>query len=105
MSEEYKDFLRENLRMWADSGVPAPVNELQSIHAWLGCLGQHGEEETKKRMRARMILLMRAVNELADEGVEAEIAAGIYDLRPDALEQRRAALAVQAAAAQLPQAE
>ena len=77
------DFLREHLRLWKDSGIPAPANELQSIQAWLQYLGQHGAEETKNAMRNRMILLMQAANELHAEGPQAEDEAGIYDNRPD----------------------
>lgn len=76
-------FLTDNLRMWKDEGIPAPLNELQSIAAWLQCLGEHGLEGTKTRMRARMALLMGAAADLRNEGREAEDAAGIYDNRPD----------------------
>lgn len=83
MSDTLDKFLTDHLRMWKDEGVPAPVNELQSISAWLECLGTHGAEETMERMRARLLLLMNTVNELHDQGREAEDAAGIYDNRPD----------------------
>lgn len=76
-------FLTDHLRLWKDEGVAAPANELQSIQAWLRCLGTYGVEETKKRMRARMVILMGAANDLHDAGPEAEDAAGIYDDRPD----------------------
>ena len=75
-------FLAEHLRLWKDEGVPAPVNELQSIHAWLGCLARNGKDDTVARMRARMLLLTKAANALHAEGPEAEDAAGIYDRRP-----------------------
>lgn len=78
-----RQFLLDHLRMWEDSGIPAPVNELQSIQSWLKYLGEHGAEETKSAMRKRMVLLMQAANELHEQGREAEDAAGIYDNRPD----------------------
>ena len=77
------DFLNEHLKLWQDSGIPAPANELQSIQGWLQYLGQHGAEETKSAMRKRMVLLMQAANDLYKEGPEAEDAVGIYDNRPD----------------------
>lgn len=83
MSEEYDKLMADHLRIWKDSGVPAPLNELQSIQAWLQTLGEHGAEETMNRMRARMIMLMKAANELHKAGPEAEDAAGIYDNRPE----------------------
>ena len=86
MSEENEPidaFLIEHLRMWKDEGVPAPVNELQSIDAWLQCLQEHGAEETMNRMMMRRFLLIDAVIALNDAGPEAEEAAGIYDNRPD----------------------
>lgn len=83
MHESTEKFLTDHLRMWKDEGIPAPLNELQSIAAWLSCLGEHGAESTMDRMRARMLLLMNAANELHAAGPEAEAAAGIYDNRPD----------------------
>lgn len=74
-------FLIDNLKLWKDEGMPAPMNELQSIAAWLRCLGNFGEKETGSRMRTRMALLMKASNELADLGEETVKAAGIYDRR------------------------
>lgn len=81
MSDAVDKFLTDNLKLWKDEGVPAPMNELQSIAAWLRCLGEHGQEETISRMRARMVLLMNAANDLHDAGPEAEDAAGIYERR------------------------
>jgi hypothetical protein len=78
-----KQYLIDHLRLWKDSGIPAPANELQSIQGWLRYLGEHGAEGTKDAMRKRMILLMQAANELHDLGPEAEDAAGIYDNRPE----------------------
>lgn len=83
MSKQLDNFLTDHLRMWKDEGIEAPLNELQSIQAWLSCLGQHGLEETKNRMRARMLLLMKTANNLHVAGPEAEAEAGIYDNRPD----------------------
>ena len=78
-----RDFLNEHLKLWKDSGIPAPANELQSIQGWLRYLGQHGAEETKSAMRKRMVLLMQAANDLYKEGPEAEDAVGIYEHRPE----------------------
>lgn len=80
---EKHDFLLQHLKMWKDEGVPAPLNELQSIQTWLSCLGTHGEEETKNRMHNRLLLLMTAAKELHKLGRIAEDAVGIYDNRPD----------------------
>lgn len=78
-----KDYLYEHLKLWKDSGIPAPKNELESIATWLRYLGMHGEEETKNAMRNRMILLMEASKELYAKGPEVEDIIGIYDNRPD----------------------
>ena len=83
MSDTLDKFLTDHLRMWKDEGVEAPLNELQSIQAWLSCLGHHGLEETTNRMRARMLLLQNTAIELYAQGPEAEAKAGIYDNRPD----------------------
>jgi hypothetical protein len=77
-----RKFLEDHLKLWKDLGIPAPENELQSIDAWLHHLCQHGEEETKKAMRKRMILLLQAANDLHARGPEAEDAAGIFERRP-----------------------
>ena len=76
-------FLVEHLKLWKDSGVPAPANELQSIAAWLRASASLTKEELQSRMRLRMILLMDASIDLYKEGREAEDIAGIYDNRPD----------------------
>lgn len=78
-----RQFLIDHLKLWKDSGVPAPANELQSIQGWLRCLGENGAEKTADIMRKRMLLLMEAANDLHALGPEAEDAAGIYDNRPD----------------------
>lgn len=83
MSDLVDDFLLDGLRMWKDEGLEAPLNELQSISAWLDTLGEHGAEETMDRMRMRMILLMDAAATLHAQGSEAVKAAGIYVNRPD----------------------
>ena len=83
MSKEYDEFLAGHLKLWKDEGVPAPANELQSIQAWLSCLGNNGLEETKKRMRARMMLLMREANKINQLGTEVEDEIGIYDNAPE----------------------
>jgi hypothetical protein len=76
-------FLVEHLKMWKDSGIPGPVNELQSIAAWLRMSGTCTLKELQDTMRKRMILLMDASHDLYDEGRAAEDIAGIYDNRPD----------------------
>ena len=81
--EAVDKFLTDHLKMWKDEGVPAPLNEIQSIHAWWGCLKKVGAEETMKRMAARLILLQNAAEALHEAGPEAEEAAGIYEHRPD----------------------
>lgn len=83
MSATLDNFLTKHLKLWKDEGVPAPMNELQSIAAWLSVLGSHGVEETKERMRARMLLLMHAANDLDKAGPAAVEEAGIYEHRPD----------------------
>jgi hypothetical protein len=75
------EFLLQHLKMWKDLGIPAPLNELQSIEAWLQHLGRYGLEETKRVMRVRMVLLMSAANALHSKGPEAEDI--IYADRPD----------------------
>ena len=80
---EFDEFLTDHLRMWKDSGVPAPVNEVASIQAWMGTLKHKGAEETLRCMGARLVLLNRAAQELHAAGPEAEAEAGIYDNRPD----------------------
>ena len=76
-------FLAEHLKMWKDSGIPAPLNELQSIAAWLRASASMSKEELQKAMRARMYLLMDASQELHAEGRAMEDLVGIYDNRPD----------------------
>ena len=80
---EFDEFLTKHLRLWKDSGISAPQNEIQSIHAWMGTLRDEGYDETLKRMAARLVMLNRAAQELHEAGPEAETAAGIYDNRPD----------------------
>jgi len=76
---EFDAFLTDNLRMWKASGIPAPLNEIQSINAWMERLKDVGAEETLKSMAARLVLLNRAAQELHAAGPEAEKTAGIYD--------------------------
>lgn len=75
--------LIKHLKLWRDEGIDAPNNELQSIQAWLACLGANGVQATSDRMRNRMLLLMKTANSLHNEGSDAEEAAGIYDNRPE----------------------
>lgn len=77
------DFLEEHLKLWKDSGIPAPANELQSIQTWLKHLSQHGDKETSSVMRTRMLLLLNAAQKLHEKGPEAEDKAGIYEHRPE----------------------
>lgn len=77
------DFLNQHLRVWRDSGVSAPLNELQSIDCWLRYLGEHGQEKTIETMQLRMMLLQDAAEKLHALGPEAEDAAGIYANRPE----------------------
>lgn len=83
MSNKTDKFLTDHLIMWKESGVPAPLNELQSIAAWLRASADKTKEELQTIMRTRMILLMKASQELFEEGMEAEDIAGIYNNRPD----------------------
>jgi len=76
-------FLEEHLKLWKDTGAPAPRNELQSIQAWLRTTCDVDYEGLKDMMRKRMILLMQAANELHAAGPEAEKTAGIYDEAPE----------------------
>ncbi len=76
-------FVAAHLKMWEDSGVPAPLNELQSIAAWLRYLGQNGADETKKAMRNRILILMKAANNIYEAGPYVEELAEIYKNRPD----------------------
>jgi hypothetical protein len=74
--------LSDHLRMWKSEIDSAPVNELQSIAAWLRYLGEHGQEKTKNTMRQRMLLLMKAAGAIHEGGPEMEDACGIYDSVP-----------------------
>ena len=72
-------FLAEQLRLWKETPVPTPArNELQSIHAWLGYLTEHGTEKTLQTMRARMTLLLETVNQISEGGLELEDKLGLY---------------------------
>jgi len=77
------DFLEEHLKLWKDTGVKAPRNELQSIQAWLRTSCDMTYEELKDAMRKRMILLMQAANKLHTAGSEAEDKVGIYSEAPE----------------------
>lgn len=84
--EKY-DFLNEHLKCWMDEGIPAPVNELQSISAWLS--ESSDVEQMQNKMRNRMLLLMHQVERLYEAGPMAEQEAGIYNNRPDLLEESK----------------
>jgi hypothetical protein len=85
---KYDDYVRSHLKMWAESGIPAPVNEGNSIQSWMSYLGSHTKDQTLDTMLQRMLLLMDAANEAHDLGHEVEDAIGIYDNRPDLKEKR-----------------
>lgn len=80
--QSFSPFLIEHLKCWKDEGIPAPVNELQSIAAWLrtSC---DGLKPMQNSMRMRMLLLMKTAHHLHDKGLEEELKAGIYENRPD----------------------
>lgn len=71
-------FLADHLKIWEGTGEQAPVNEIQSIQAWLMMLGRHGAESVKDTMRKRMSLLMYAASAIHEGGVESEDQYGIY---------------------------
>lgn len=77
------DTLADHLKLWKDTGVLAPRNELQSIQAWLQTLGRLGKEETLNLMRKRLLLLMEASIAIHEAGPEAEDEFGIYDEAPE----------------------
>jgi len=90
---ELEDFLIDHLKMWKDEGVPAPVNELQSIAAWLR-ESSYGLKQMQDKMRQRMLLLMKTANALDEQhGIDGAVLAGIYANRPDLELEARAALA------------
>jgi hypothetical protein len=82
-AEEHKlqPFLIEHLKLWKDSGVPTPANELQSISAWMEHLDRRGKDLTLDAMRKRSILLMQQANALHQAGPEAEDQFGIFENR------------------------
>lgn len=84
-----EDFLVEYLQCWRDEGVPAPLNELQSIASWLR--ETVNVEEMQRKMRCRMVLLMNATRAINSRGIDAEVLAGIYKNRPDLEAEARAA--------------
>jgi hypothetical protein len=90
---DLEDFLVDHLKMWKDSGVPAPVNELQSIATWLR-ESSYGLEQMQNKMRQRMLLLMKTANALDKQhGIDGAVLAGIYANRPDLELEARLALA------------
>lgn len=84
---QFQPFLIEHLKMWKDSGVPAPVNELQSIAAWLRETSD--VKKMQNSMRNRMLILMKAATAINDKGIDYEILTGIFDNRPDLLEEAK----------------
>ncbi len=78
-----RKYLCEHLIMWMDEGIPAPLNEAQSIQSWLSYLSSHTKEETMDTMRKRMILLGKTASDIYEKGREAEKEVGIYKNRPD----------------------
>lgn len=88
---ELDDFLIDHLKMWKDEGVPAPVNELQSIAAWLR--ESSNVDEMQNKMRMRMMILMEAAGALDEQGgIDGAVLAGIYANRPDLEAEARAAI-------------
>ena len=80
---DYKDYVRAHLKFWAESGIPAPESEINSIQSWLRFSARHTMEEMQDTLRQRMMLLMKAAEEVYKEGPESEDAVGIYNNRPD----------------------
>lgn len=80
---DYKDYVKAHLKFWAESGVPAPENEIQSIQAWLRYSARHTKEEIQDTWRQRLILLEQAAQEVYAAGPDEEDRIGIYDNRPD----------------------
>ena len=76
-----REFLNTYLKMWKSEGVPAPLNELQSIAAWLR--ESADPEAMKEKMRKRMLLLEAQAVHLNTQGSDAEARVGIYENRPD----------------------
>lgn len=76
--DSINEMLYKHLVLWKRSGVPAPVNELQSIQGWLRHLGDYGLEKTKSAMRKRMVLLQNASVDLFKKGPSEEDKVGIY---------------------------
>jgi hypothetical protein len=76
-------YISKYLKMWQDSGIPAPLNELQSMAGWLRYLGENGVEKTKETMQKRMLILMEVAGGIHDAGPYVEELAEIYKNRPD----------------------
>lgn len=90
---DLEDFLIDHLKMWKDEGVPAPVNELQSIATWLR-ESSYGLKQMQDKMRMRMLLLMKTANALDEQhNIDGAVLAGIYANRPDLEIEAREALA------------
>lgn len=80
---DYKDYVRAHLKFWAESGIPAPESEINSIQAWLRFSSGHTMEEMQDALRQRLMLLMEAAQEVHQEGPAEEDRLGIYANRPD----------------------
>jgi hypothetical protein len=78
---DLQQFLVDHLKLWKDEGIPAPLNELQSIQSWLYTFGAHGQEETLNRMRQRMLILQAAAEAVHAQGEAFEDEVGIYEKR------------------------
>ncbi len=79
----YEHYVNAHLKLWAESGIPAPVNEVNSIQSWLMFLASNGKDKTIDTMRQRMNLLLNAAQKVHESGTDKEDEIGIYDNRPD----------------------
>ena len=81
---KYDDYLKSHLKFWAESGIHAPESEINSIQAWLSHSSDCRDlEQMQDTLRARLILLMKAAEEVYAAGPAAEDRLGIYANRPD----------------------
>lgn len=81
---EYEDYLRSHLKFWKESNVPAPASEINSVQAWLSHSSDCRDlEQMQDTLRARLILLMKAAEEVYAEGTAEEDRLGIYANRLD----------------------
>lgn len=86
---DFKDLIRAHLCFWAESKIPAPENEIQSIQAWLKFSGTNTKEQMQTAMRQRLLLLAKEAQNVYNEGPDEEDRIGIYNKRPDLKSSRR----------------